>query len=37
LSFSEKIIADNCKIGNIRAKCANTNSRKNWKKINSYF
>jgi hypothetical protein len=29
LSFSEKIIADNCKIGNIRAKCANTNSRKN--------
>lgn len=29
LSFSEKIIADNCKIGNIRAQCANTNSRKN--------
>jgi hypothetical protein len=29
LSFSEKIIADNCKIGNIRAKCANTNSQKN--------
>ena len=29
LSYSEKIIADNCKIGNIRAKCANTNSRKN--------
>ena len=29
LSFSEKIIADNCKIGNIRAKCSNTNSRKN--------
>ena len=25
LSYSEKIIADNCKIGNIRAKCANTN------------
>jgi hypothetical protein len=29
LSYSEKIIADNCKIGNIRAKCANTNSQKN--------
>ena len=29
LSYSEKIIADNCKIGNIRAKCANTNPRKN--------
>jgi|LauGreDrversion4_2_1035121.scaffolds.fasta_scaffold04378_4 hypothetical protein len=28
LSYSEKIIADNCKIGNIRAKCANTNSQK---------
>jgi len=27
LSFSEKIIADNCKIGNIRAKCANTNAK----------
>jgi len=25
LSYSEKIIADNCKIGNIRAKCTNTN------------
>ena len=29
LSYSEKIIADNCKIGNIRAKCLNTNSQKN--------
>jgi hypothetical protein len=27
LSYSEKIIADNCKIGNIRAKCANTNAK----------
>jgi len=27
LSYSEKIIADNCKIGNIRAKCANTNKK----------
>jgi hypothetical protein len=27
LSYSEKIIADNCKIGNIRAKCTNTNAK----------
>lgn len=27
LSYSEKIIADNCKIGNIRAKCANINAK----------
>ena len=27
LSYSEKIIADNCKIGNIRAKCLNTNTK----------
>ena len=27
LSYSEKIIADNCKIGNIRAKCTNTNTK----------
>lgn len=27
LSFSEKIIADNCKIGNIRAQCSNTNAK----------
>lgn len=27
LSYSEKIIADNCKIGNIRAKCANINKK----------
>lgn len=27
LSYSEKIIADNCKIGNIRAKCVNTNAK----------
>jgi hypothetical protein len=27
LSYSEKIIADNCKIGNIRAKCLNTNAK----------
>lgn len=27
LSYSEKIIADNCKIGNVRAKCTNTNKK----------